>query len=147
MFRRRGHRGESGRQRRESSSAEIPEGNGPHPPPAHPQTRTVPSRGTVRDDVPGVAATAGHANRKSTGGREHPAAVLDCLLGQEFQIAQDLRTRIGETLKWLCLSQKAVVVSPPRRPVHLALPPFTPIDGRLCELNPIAPAQTAESAI
>ena len=96
-------------------------------------------------NVPGVAS-AGHANRKSTGGREHPAALLDCLLWQEFQIAQDLRSRIGKTLKRLCLSQKAVVVSP-GRPVLSAFPRFSPIDGLLCEVNPIAPVHTAEPAI
>ena len=81
--------------------------------PLEPQTRTAPSAEPCATNVPGVAS-AGHANRKSTRGREHPAALLDCLLWQEFQIAQDLRSRIKANPEAPVSVAKAVVVSPGR---------------------------------
>jgi hypothetical protein len=54
---------------------------------------------------------AGHCEPDVDRGREHPVAALDCLCGQDSQIAQDLRRRLGTTLSRVYLPQKELGIS------------------------------------
>ena len=58
--------------------------------------------------IEGVAAGRGLCALEADRGRGHPAAALKCLLKQDSQIAQGRRTRMGETLRSVHLSQKPV---------------------------------------
>ena len=76
-----------------------------------PQTRTVPSRVRppptyVRSKASRLAA--GYAHWRPTGDAGTQPRPLKCLLKQDSQIAQGLRTPMGETLRSVRLSQKPV---------------------------------------